>query len=295
MVDKSFQALTISLLIHAILTMVFVQLELPPPAQTPIEIEILSEKSLPERKNRQVVDETHEKPEDETLDKLKLQADLLSKYAKRFKEQQQAKNKTGETQNAVGQNGNSNKEGKGRSPSKPLDLSPLDTLGTVPRVKQDHAAGSSLRGSLNNSVVLGDSTGADFIPGVKDGSFTALNTDQFTHYSFFERVRNAIRYRWITGVRNFAQNAPAKVINQLSRVPSPTQVEVLLTPTGEVVRVLVLKSSGADNLDEAAVVAFKNASPLNHPPDEMVEGDGLIHLHFAFRVHWNPVFVADGQ
>ncbi|MEO0336409.1 MAG: energy transducer TonB, partial [Pseudomonadota bacterium] len=150
--------------------------------------------------------------------------------------------------------------------------------------------------SLNRTYAIGGKAGMDQIPGVQEGSFTALNTDQFKYYSFFSRISEAISYRWVSRVRRFAKAAPASTIFQLSQVPSPTLLEILLDKDGMVVQVNILKSSGSAQLDDAAVQAFYQASPLNHPPDGMVDPyTRMVHLKFSFLVRWNPVYTARGN
>ena len=50
---------------------------------------------------------------------------------------------------------------------------------------------------LGRDLVFGGSTSGEHIPFVEEGSFTSLNTDQFLYYTFFRRVNEQIRYRWV--------------------------------------------------------------------------------------------------
>lgn len=142
--------------------------------------------------------------------------------------------------------------------------------------------------ALSRSVVIGGGTQGEWIPGVKEGSFSALNTDQFTYYSFFSRVKQAIRFRWVTNIRNFAALASQTEIQRLAKTPSITEIEITLNKNGDVLKIITLRSSGSDELDQAAIKAFWQASPLNNPPAGIVEEDGFIRLKYAFRVIWNP-------
>ncbi|MCB0407495.1 MAG: TonB family protein [Bdellovibrionales bacterium] len=290
--DKAFQALIISLLIHIAVSLIIYLAPEPKIVDEPITVELIDAKSA----SQTIVDET-EKNED-LLEKLKTQSQLLSKYNKRVEKEQIAQNKTGETQNRRG-NSNQNQQ---PSLSKNLNLAPQvkhkpsnEGVGEKqPKVNPLLNSGG-VRGSMNNSVALGESTSGQDIPGVQSGSFTALNTDQFTYYSFFERVNNAIRYRWITGVRNFVRDASPKTINQLAKIPTPTVVRILLDKDGMVVRVDIIGSSGSKTLDQTVIDAFYQASPLNHPPDGMVQEDRMVHLNYSFKVLFRPVYVADGD
>lgn len=130
----------------------------------------------------------------------------------------------------------------------------------------------------------------------KHGSFTALNTDWYHNYSFFSRVEQATRFRWETNLDN--------AIMQLMRNPQQpslgnslwvTRVEFLLDREGNIRKILVLKSSGIIPFDIAATQAFKDAATFPNPPKEMVEGDGMIHLEYQFRVNYNPAWAARNQ
>lgn len=297
--DQAFQALIISLLIHAALTMGLYWAPIPESSQESVSIEYIDPSETGDSKRRLVVDETEKKPpQDPLLERLKTQTDRLSQYNKRVEREMIAQNKTGETQNA---RGNSNVTQKADL----ADLKP-EVRQVQPRREEGEGAGESrvnpllnstpqVRGAMNNSLALGESTSGFDIPGVQSGAFTALNTDQFTYYSFFERVNNAIRFRWISGVRQFAQNAPRRLINQLAKVPAPTILRVLLDKDGMVVDVRVLGSSGSRELDDAAVEAFYQASPLNHPPSGMIGEDRMVHLTYSFKVLFRPVYMAEGE
>lgn len=285
--DKAFQALIISLLLHGLITVGIYFAPQPNFVESPITVEILDSS----RAKRLIVDETSPTPKDPLLEKLKNQSQLLSKYSKRVKQQQVA-HKSGATKN---RSGNANVNRKLKSPK--LDLKPKTQTPSTNRKKVVRNNSRPLhlpqvRGSMNNTVSLGESTNGNDIPHVKNGYFTALNTDQFTYYSFFERVNQAIRFRWVSGVRKFVREAAAPEINRLARIPAPTLLKVLLDKDGMVVKVFVIKSSGSKALDEAAVQAFYQASPLNHPPDGMIQDDRMVHLHFSFKVELAPVYMA---
>ena len=179
------------------------------------------------------------------------------------------------------------KEDKKQAKTPDLDLKPRLSDASQPRrLEEDQQAllqQTTPQASLiDRTFAIGGSTGGEEIPGVKEGS-TALNTDQFKYYSFFSRVKEAIRFRWVTGVRGFANSASQAQLYRLARLPSPTVLEIMLDRDGMVVHINVLKSSGSATLDNAAVDAFYQASPLNHPPDEMIRPDDrMVHLMFSF-------------
>ena len=151
-------------------------------------------------------------------------------------------------------------------------------------------------GSLSPNTQLEDSTISDYIPQVKVGGFTALNTDQFIYYTFYSRINEQIRNRWISNIQNIIYQTPQNVMNQWSAMPQVTQLEVLLDPKGHFVRAILYRHAQSKNLDEAAVSAFRRASPFNNPPSELVKSDGYIHLYYIFHLEFRPRFLAsDGS
>jgi protein TonB len=55
-----------------------------------------------------------------------------------------------------------------------------------------------------------------------------------------------------------------------------------LDKRGILSKVQVLSSSGARDLDEAAVEAFQAAAPFPNPPAGIVEKDGMIRIRWDF-------------
>lgn len=120
------------------------------------------------------------------------------------------------------------------------------------------------------------------------GSFTALNTDRYLYYSFFTRIEELIRHRWETAVRSTADRQPRGFFQTHLHSTWTTQVEIMLKPNGEFHKAVLLKGSGLDGFDWAAMDSFADARIFPHPPHEMVESDGYIHLRYLFKVHTNP-------
>lgn len=288
MIDKSFQALIFSLILHLLLALAFLRAPAPEKSPSLTDVEILYDSP---RSQRVVIDDL--KPEEETpVEKLKKQAENLSRLNRRVKQEQVARpaplpdlkdlTRPG-PQQAPQQAGKTNSE-------IPSDSRPLHLPGLEPTQPE-----TSGQGEFSRSVVIGGSTQGEWIPGVKEGAFTALNTDQFTYYSFFARVKEAIRFRWVQRVRNFSQQASPEEITALARIPSPTQLEVTLSKQGDVLKIATLKTSGSNELDKAAEQAFWAASPLNNPPVEMADEDGLIRLYYSFQVIWQPRYTVESR
>lgn len=123
------------------------------------------------------------------------------------------------------------------------------------------------------------------------GQITALNTDQYTYYSFFSRVQELIRFRWENIVENAMIMSHPLELAQLPRKNIwITEVEFLLDAQGQLTRALVLRESGFKKFDLAAVNSFKEARVFPNPPKELIENDGFIHLKYRFHVNYSPAY-----
>lgn len=124
---------------------------------------------------------------------------------------------------------------------------------------------------------------------VSIGSFTALNTDRYTHYSFFARVEDLVRFRWESRVRgavdSFDRNYILSVVGRRNWI---TSIDIWITKDGRFHSAHILKESGIPRFDQAAVQAFKEAGMFPNPPQEMLEDDGFIHLKYSFSVNFRP-------
>lgn len=300
MIDKSFQALIYSLCVHALLVLFFWRAPTPETAPNLTAVEILYNN---ENSQRIVIDD--QTPDSEAIEeKLKEQAENLSRVTRRVKEQQVARPQeptpprvslsdlTPKSSLKIAQQN----QNSGQQQTSPGSINDQIDSGEIqlPGLPATGPQGQ-MEDSFSKSVVIGGTTQGEWIPGVKEGSFTALNTDQFTYYTFFARVKDAVRFRWVQRVRNFSQQASPQEIIALSRIPSPTKIEITLSNKGDVLKISTLQTSGSAELDAAASNAFWAASPLNNPPAEMVEEDGMIRLYYSFHVIWQPHYMVKGQ
>lgn len=286
MADRSFQGLLLSLCVHIVLVLLLLHAKPPPPPAEKTEVTLI-ENDHRDKKHRQVVTET-EKQKD-VFEKLKTQADLLSEYTKRVKKQMRAK-EVGKTRNAdeaqiPALNAQPREQKRGQKTA-----STPHTADLTPQPKQEEGMGLPALGA-NNAPQIRRAIGAsssEYIPGVQEGAFTALNTDQFTYYTFFERLKDQVGNRWTPMVRNYVSQRTQKDLEILSRQNRTTQVEIVINPQGDIVNALVSRSSGDKSLDAMGIEAFKIAAPFINPPKGMIEADGLIHIYFAWILLFQP-------
>lgn len=147
----------------------------------------------------------------------------------------------------------------------------------------------------NQIMPEGQSTVGEALPkDVAVGSFTALNTDRFQYYSFYARIEELVRFRWETEVRKALTTFDQKYFyNHIGRKNWITQAEFLLSADGHLKVSRIVKQSGVQVFDTAAVAAFKDARVFPNPPKELVEKDGFIHLKYSFNVYFDtPAFAS---
>lgn len=271
--DKSFQALIFSLILHGIMVLFIRSYSNPShylSQNEPTEVTFIEE---PTGKRQSVVTETEKA---DLMEKFKSQADFLAQFTKRVKEQLKAR-KSGETKNS---NGNT-----------PQQNSNQERQATEQATKADQESGETQKKSempLGRNIVMGESSIAEKIPGIREVAFNALNTDQFTYYTFYARMNEQVRFRWIRQIRSFIDSLSQAQLIELAKRERVTRVEIILDDKGAILDSIVHFTSGYKPLDQAAAQAFAEAAPFRNPPRGMVEADGKIHLFYEFYVTLNP-------
>ncbi len=122
----------------------------------------------------------------------------------------------------------------------------------------------------------------DYLKDVQSGLQTLLSTREFIYYSYYNRIKEALRQHWEPNVREKVKIIYRKGRNIASAKDRVTQVLVTLDSTGELIKIEVISRSGVESLDEAATEAFKSAAPFPNPPSGMVEKDGTIKIRWDF-------------
>jgi hypothetical protein len=250
------------------------------PSKSPINtlqpIEIVYQNET--KKTQAFVTAPDEKKLDEQLEDLKEKAQQLSRITQRVKEQMVAR-KNGETRNREP----APQQQMHEELQKPLETSDAPSI-TAP-----------MPDKVARNTYLGDSSIAEYIPEVKEGGFTALNTDQFVYYTFYARTNEQVRNRWVNNVQQFINDTPQSELNRLAQKTQVSQIEIILTRDGKFVKALAHKNSESRDLDACAAAAFRLAAPFNNPPSEMIEEDGFIHLHYGFHIQLQPRYLASGS
>lgn len=153
------------------------------------------------------------------------------------------------------------------------------------REEKTGTAGDAILPSFGG-LEKGISTFGESVPDdVKFGDLTALNTDRHLFYTFYARMEEKIRFRWVTYARAAVYSLGVDPRKSTGRDVWVTKLEVLLDRQGHYQRSILHSSSGIRSLDQAPLQAFRDAGQFPNPPQEMVKDDGLIHIYYSFSVH----------
>lgn len=144
-----------------------------------------------------------------------------------------------------------------------------DPLGLKPLVGDDHHMAEA---------------GSDYIAKMERGDSTELNTWQWQHAPFFNRIKSRISKTWSPHAQIARFDPQGESLGQMDRV---TVLAIQINPLGQIVEVLVEQSSGVSYLDEEALRAVREAAPFINPPPQLFDEQGQFSFHFAFHVLLN--------
>ncbi len=265
----TFQAFTLSLILHMLLTFVLNRLSLRQEDSLPIPIEI-EYRETADKPRKQLIEQT-EVPLEKLLDvKPEKDAEFFSEKTVRVKDPTRA-----------------------RINAPTINLSNREKLEAEKKQREpdpeNEGPGEKRKKTQGPEWSPGLSASDDAIPDqFRLGDFTVLNTDANLYYTFFARVKNQIRFRWIAQIENIIGNVQGLQIRNRNQEEWNTQIEIVLDSRGNYLSGSVMRESGLPAFDKAAILSFKNGAPFPNPPTEMIEKDGKIYLDYAFQVRWNP-------
>lgn len=122
----------------------------------------------------------------------------------------------------------------------------------------------------------------DYLKDVVAGSETLLKTREFIYYSYYSRIKSQLRQHWEPRIKEKI----VKILRQGRQIASVddkvTRLMITLDESGELVRIQVRDASGYNDLDDAAIDAFRAAAPFPNPPKGIVNNLGQIELHWDF-------------
>jgi TonB family protein len=121
----------------------------------------------------------------------------------------------------------------------------------------------------------------NFVPEVRTGNQTALNTRAMPFASFIARMHRTIHKLWGFGVlEDWDTKLSSSPLNDMSRW---TMLEIVLNGDGTIDKVTVVRPSGYLPYDVAAMDVVMSAGPYPDPPGEIKSANGKIYLHWRFH------------
>ncbi|MBX9766301.1 MAG: TonB C-terminal domain-containing protein, partial [Bdellovibrionales bacterium] len=138
----------------------------------------------------------------------------------------------------------------------------------------------------------GVSTLNERLPGIDAAAITALNTDTYLFYSFYNRMVTQVRYHWERNVVSATEVAMAARKYLPEKEEWVTVAEITLDKDGNYEKTAILRSSGFDLLDKAVGAAYKAGSPIRNPPREMLGSDDKILITMSFSIAWKPMYLS---
>ncbi len=125
----------------------------------------------------------------------------------------------------------------------------------------------------------------NYEPSVKLGNQTSLNAARVPFASYINAIHNRIHPIFAEEFLASLDNLPK---NHAMNQDLVTHLEIVLSKDqGKIVRMGVVKPSGATAFDIVALNSVKRAEPFGKAPDVIVSPDGNVYLHWEF--HRDPV------
>jgi hypothetical protein len=127
----------------------------------------------------------------------------------------------------------------------------------------------------------------NYVPSVKPGNQTALNTARVPFASYLNTIHNRLHpifaMRFLGSLDRLPNSHP------MNRSEMSTNLEIVLDrEEGRLVRMGITKTSGVTAFDIGALESVSKAQPFGTPPKEIVSPDGNVYFHWEF---WrNPYY-----
>jgi TonB family protein len=122
----------------------------------------------------------------------------------------------------------------------------------------------------------------NYVPSVKLGNQTALNTAQAPFATYLNRIHNRLHPIFADHFLGSLDRLPNS--DPMNNQEISTNLEIVLSEEdGRVVRMGVTKTSGVTAFDIAALESVQRASPFGAAPKEIVSPDGNVYLHWEFH------------
>jgi hypothetical protein len=122
----------------------------------------------------------------------------------------------------------------------------------------------------------------NYVPSVKPGNQTALNTAAVPFAAYLNQIHSRIHPIFADQFLDSLEHLPAS--HPMNDQTLVTALEIVVErEEGRLVRRGVTRTSGITAFDISAIAAVERAAPFGTPPAEIVSPDGNVYLHWEFR------------
>jgi TonB family protein len=122
----------------------------------------------------------------------------------------------------------------------------------------------------------------NYVPSVKAGNQTALNTARSPFASYLNQVHARIHPIFADAFLASLDALPAS--NPMNRPEIYTSLEIVLDrEQGRIQRMGVTRTSGVTAFDVAALESVSRAQPFGPPPEVILSPDGNVYFHWEFH------------
>jgi outer membrane biosynthesis protein TonB len=140
---------------------------------------------------------------------------------------------------------------------------------------------SKKQGRFQSRMARVQSALENFIPEVRPGNQTALNTRAAPFAAFIARMHRSIHELWGFGfLEELEAKSSSSPYNDRSLV---SKLEIVLNGDGTVDKVTVIRPSGYLPYDVAAIDVVYSAGPYADPPRAIRSRNGKIYVHWTFH------------
>jgi TonB family protein len=139
---------------------------------------------------------------------------------------------------------------------------------------------STKKGKFQQKIARVQAALENFIPEVRPGNQTALNTRAAPFAAFITRMHRSIHQLWGFGqIEDWDEKSGSSPYNNPNLL---TTLELVLNGDGTVDKVTVVQASGYLPYDVAAIDVAYSAGPYPDPPREIRSANGKIYIHWRF-------------
>lgn len=124
---------------------------------------------------------------------------------------------------------------------------------------------------------LGASGVPDYLPNLPDGDITLLNAKANLFAVFVRRVASQV----FGALRTVGWETMSG--GEIARIANFSTVEAVLSPTGDLLKISLVESSGSSRFDDVLSEAARRGAKDRNPPKGAAASDGNIHFIFKAR------------